>query len=163
MSEPLWQIDARLQELLDRAWAEAEENEGLIPDELSSEIDALEMAFMEKAEGTALVVKNYMSEAKAVREEAQNLLRRARSAENRGEWLKGYLGTLLRGRPLKTPRAVVSWRKSVAVEIDDGAPLGVEYQRVKVEPDKTKIKDALKKGVVVVGAKLVEHNNIQVR
>jgi hypothetical protein len=37
------------------------------------------------------------------------------------------------------------------------------YVRVKVEPDKTAIKEAIKAGTVVDGAELVEHQNITIK
>ena len=55
-----------------------------------------------------------------------------------------------------------SLRRTVSVEIDDDTKLGEEYIRVKhlSSPDKTKIKEALTKGLEVGGARLVEKPSV---
>lgn len=56
----------------------------------------------------------------------------------------------------------ISWRKSERVEIDDVDALPDMYMRVKVEPDKTAIKSAIRAGDRVDGARIVTSNNIQI-
>ena len=57
----------------------------------------------------------------------------------------------------------ISFRKSESVEIDNVEELEDRFKRVKVEADKTAIKQAIKSGKEVKGARLVENNNLQIR
>ena len=62
-------------------------------------------------------------------------------------------------------KAIVSFRKSVAVQIDDEAALPADFkvETVTVKPDKTAIKKAILDGTEVSGASLVENRNIQIK
>lgn len=59
----------------------------------------------------------------------------------------------------------LSFRKSEQVAIYDEAILPDEYKRTKVtiEPDKTKIKQDIKDGIIVDGAKIIVKNNLQIK
>ena len=64
----------------------------------------------------------------------------------------------LKGKTIK-----LSFRKSESVEIDDIDALDDRFKRIKIEPDKTAIKTALKIGEKVEGARLVENQNLQIK
>lgn len=59
----------------------------------------------------------------------------------------------------------VSFRKSEQVAIYDESILPDEYKRTKisVEPDKAKIKNDIKDGIIVDGAKIIVKNNLQIK
>ena len=105
----------------------------LINEEAWAQLEALQMDREQKLENVALWVKDLNAEAAAIREEEKNLAKRRQSAE------------LLDGV--------------------DPVSLPLEYQRVKVtvEPDKTKLKEALKAGKTIEGVELVERQNIQIK
>lgn len=133
-----------------------------------SALKDLNIAREEKIENIALWIKNLSAEAKAIREEEKSLAERRRVAENKGESLKKYLDQILSGEKFSTAKVAISYRKSDAVEITDeetfiktadAAYLVAQDPKI----DKKAIKEAIKGGVEVKGAELVERNNIQIK
>ena len=135
---------------------------------------ALQAERDEKIEDTALWYKELVAEAKAIREEEIRLAKRRRLAETNAEKLKGHLNYALAGEKFRTAKVDISYKKSTAVEIkpaDEAAVVeelqasGLDNCLIYSAPriSKTELAKALKAGVVVPGAELVERNNIQVR
>ena len=127
-------------------------------------LDALQMAREKKIENILLWIKNLKSEASAIRDEEKKLADRRQSDEKKAESLTQYVQNVLNGEKFKTPRVTVSYRKSEAVIVDD---LGLmrkvcdDYLKYKdPEPDKAKIKAALKDGLPVPGCHLEKRNNM---
>ena len=150
----LYEIDAQIMECVDFETGE-------IIDE--TKLQALQLEFDEKVEGIALWIKNLLAEAKMIKEEKDKLAARQKSCENKAESLKKYLSSALGGEKFKTAKVSISYRKSESVEVEDVSLLGDDYLKFKPEPDKTKIKDALKNGIALEGVTLVEKNNIQIK
>ena len=127
-------------------------------------LQELQLTFDEKVEGIACWIKNLLSEAKAIKEEKDNLAARQKVCENKAESLKKYLFGALGGRKFKTPKVSISYRRSEAVDVLDINKLDDDYLKFE-EPtvDKTKVKQALKAGVKLQGVQLVENQNIQIR
>lgn len=122
-------------------------------------LDALQMERDKKIENVALWQKECIAEADAIAAEIRKLQARKASAERKAESLKSYLQMALEGSKFKTSRVSISYRKSSGVVIDDMDAIDRKFIRVKEEPDKTAIKDALKAGEVA-GAHLEERNSI---
>jgi len=130
----------------------------------TSELDALTLARDEKIENIACYIKNLKADAEAIRTEEKKLAERRKTCENRAEWLKKYLANNLQGEKFKSPRVAVSWRRSQAVVVEDIRKLPEDYLRYKdPEPDKTAIKDAIKKGFDVEGAELVDNLSMVIK
>ena len=126
-------------------------------------LQELQMEFDQKVEGVACWIKNLLSEAKALKEEKDNLAERQKACENKAASLKEYLQSALGGQKFKTSKVSISYRKSEQVQVDDMSKLGADYLKFKEpEADKTKIKQALKAGIQLKGAQLVEKQNIQI-
>lgn len=122
-------------------------------------LDALQLAFEEKAENTACYIKNLDAEAKAIREEEKALAARRRSLENRAERCKSYLQFCLNGEKFSTPRCAVSFRHNKSVVVDENRLFDIpdQYLRYKEpEVDKKAVSEALKAGQDVPGCSLVE-------
>lgn len=66
---------------------------------------------------------------------------------------------------LETPTLKISFRKSESVEIENESLLDEQFivTKTTTSPDKTKIKEAIKKGEFVVGATLKQNKNIQIK
>ena len=130
-------------------------------------LDALQMERREKIENILLWIKNLKSEAGAIREEEKKLADRRQSDEKKAESLTQYVQNVLNGEKFKTSRVVVSYRKSEAVIVDDLQLIQEtcdEYLKYKdPEPDKAKIKAALKDGITVPGCHLEERQNITIK
>lgn len=66
---------------------------------------------------------------------------------------------------VKTPVLKINFRKSESIEIEDESLLSTEFLETKttITPNKTKIKEAIKKGEFVVGAVLKSNKNLQIK
>lgn len=133
-----------------------------------SDLDALEMAFNEKAENVACYIKGLEADAAAIKAEEKALADRRRAIEKRAEHLREYLAYNMQANgltKLETPRAALSFRKSKSVDIVDESELPAQYlaQKITTTPNKKAIGDALKNGVSVPGAALIEKNNLQLK
>jgi len=160
----LYEINGELEKLIDSETGEI------------ANIDAFEQLSMEretKLENIALWIKNLDSDATAIRAEEKALKARRETAENRSEGLKNYLSEMLgENQNLETPRVKLSWRKSSAVAILIPEVDFVRYAQGKrdellnySEPtiNKKAITDAIKAGEEIIGAALVEHQNLQIK
>ena len=76
---------------------------------LQAELDALEMAWDEKVDNIVRFIRSLEAEAKALREEANYFLMRARSTENKARRLRDYLRDELAGMRQKKVK-VGHWR-----------------------------------------------------
>ena len=130
----------------------------------TEELEALEMARDDKLDNIACLIKNIKAEAEAIKAEKMKLAARQASAEKKAEWLENYLiRNMMPGETLNRSRVVIRWRRSESVAVDNVDALPDGYFVTKKEPNKTIIKNALKAGIEVPGAALVEKQNIQIR
>ena len=118
-----------------------------------------------KIEAVILWRKDLLAEAKAVKEEAQNLSKRVKSCENKAEQLKNYISKALDGAKFKTDRCSVSYRKTESIIIDDLHQLPVDVWKELSEDwiSKTKIKEMLEAGEEVKGAHQEEKQSIIIK
>lgn len=159
-----YEIDARIEELLD-VLVDAD---GVINEEAEKELAELELAAEQKTEGILLAIKGMAAEARAIREEETALADRRHAIERKAESLKDFIQHRLAGEKFATPRVAVSYRKTTSVEIQDGSWLwwpGELDEAVSYTPkiNKNMVKDALKKGIEVKGARLVEGVSMSIK
>lgn len=160
----LYDIDNKLAAILDLGddlFVDTESGDVVSLDE----IEALEMAREDKIEGWGLWIKNKTAELDAIKAEAKKLSERASALSNRIEASKNRYQQYLAGEKVSTPRLSVSYRKTQAVEIVNANLLHPDYLRTKtiVEADKVTIKDAIKAGLEVPGAVLVERQSMTIK
>ena len=129
---------------------------------------ALAEALDAKLENLALYIKNQQAEANMIKAEADILAKRAKAKANEAERCKDRLSNFMAnnydGKKFETARVRLSWRTSESVEVSGIDALPDEYLRFKApEPDKTKIKAALKAGVELKGCTLVANQNLQIK
>ncbi len=154
---PLYKIPYEMETCIDQETGEVIDMEKL---------QALEMEFEAKALNIACWIKNLKAEAEAIKTEKQNLEKRQKAAENKAESLKRDLSDNLNGMKLKDARVSITYRRSESVEVDDMLDLRTlpeDLVKVRLEPDKTAIKEAIKEGMEVKGCRIVEKNNLQIR
>ena len=159
----LYQIDQRIQSLVDPETGELTDYDAF---------EHLQMERDEKIENTALWVKNLTAEAKAIKEEEDNLKKRRTAMENKATRLKAYLETALAGEAFQSPRCSIGYRKSKALEVED-VDAAAEWLEenghmdmvVHASPslDKRAVKELVDNGVSVPGAQIVERRSMQVR
>ena len=147
----LYQIDANIEALLQGFELVDTETGEIIGAEA---LDALQMARDDKIENTGLYIKNQTVLIEAMKKEEKAIADRRKAYEGQLEKLKAYLGESLGGEKFETAKVNIFFRKNPpSAEIIDAS----EYMReipAKYEPDKTKIKEALKAGKAVEGAEL---------
>lgn len=126
--------------------------------------DNLEMEKNDKLENVALWYKNLLSDAEQYKAEKNLFAEREKATKAKAESLKEYLSRELQGSKFETTKVKVSYRKSNALVYDGSTDVPDEYLRhVDPEIDKTKVKDAIKKGEVIEGFSMQENNNIQIK
>lgn len=153
---------ANLYEINDAILACVDMETGEIVDE--DKLQQLQMDFSDKVEGIACWIKNLLSDAAAIKAEKDILAEREKACKNKAESLKRYLQSALDGEKFKTAKVSISYRKSESVQVDDITKLDEEYLKYE-EPsvNKTKVKQALKSGILLQGVQLIENQNIQIK
>lgn len=116
-----------------------------------------------KIKNIALWIVNLRSDAEQLEEQEKKFRDRKTAAKNKAESLKSLLDGFLSGEKRSFPEVVISYRKSEQVTVDDDAKLDDRFLRIKTEIDKTALKDALKHGESIEGARLEVKNNIQIK
>ena len=164
MTNTLYEISADFLAALDAMEVDPDTGELLNADQL----DALSAAFDEKAEATALYIKNLTAFVADLKTEEDALAARRKTAERRVDSVKKYLTSCMESigkDKVETAKARISFRKSVQVQIDDEKALPADYvtTTVTTKPDKTAIKKAIQAGQSVAGAVLVENQNLQIK
>lgn len=130
-------------------------------------LDALQMEREKKIENILLWIKNLKSEADAIKAEEKALADRRKADERKADSLAEYVKNVLDGRKFNTARVAVSYRKSEVVVVDDMKlmlEVSDDYLTYKdAEPNKAKIKAALKNGLSVPGCHLEERQNMTIK
>ena len=121
-----------------------------------------------KAVNYAKVIANYQAESDAIDQEIKRLKAMKESRDKKVEWLKESVkkAMLVSGiEKVESPLFKLSVRRSEAVEVDVVEALPTAFQNVKnvVTADKVAIKEAIKRGEFVMGARLVENFNLQIK
>ena len=139
---------------------------GELSDELINALEVSQANLQQKGIDIGYVIKSFDDEIELYDKEIKRLTERKKALQNAQDRVKTSLKNAMeefniveiKGQTLK-----ISFRKSESVEIDNVDLLDERFKRVKVEPDKTAIKQAIKQGEQVEGARLVENNNLQIR
>lgn len=160
----LYTLATQLQTAFDRLEIDPETGEILN----FNEVDDLQLAFEEKAEAYAIVIKNKLALAAELKQEIKTLQDRCKAVLNTAERMENHLAQSMQavGKDrLETARTCVSFRKSTQVNITDidRLPYGYITEKIERKPDKASIKKALASGQVVTGAELIEKQNIQIK
>lgn len=127
-------------------------------------LDQLQLAFRDKVDGCAVIVKELTADAEILKKEAETLLERAKAKENHAKWLKEYIASCLDGQKFESEHTQIGYRKSTSVVIDNETEVPKIYKTIKelVNVDKMALKKALQQGEVA-GCHLETKNNIQIK
>jgi predicted nuclease with TOPRIM domain len=134
---------------------------------LQDTLESIEEEIHDKAENIAKLVKNINADVDALKAEEKRLADRRKSLENKVTHLKGYLQDQLEVAGLdkvKRPTLTVSIQNNPpSVKVIDEKLLS-DYM-IPVEPrlDKKAILTALKEGMEVSGAELVQGRSVRIR
>ena len=121
--------------------------------------------YEEKVENYIKVIKNNEADIEARKNEIKRLTELNRGDERKNERMKEVLkeSMALTGHDrVDTKLFKVSFRKSQAVEVED-LLLPESYKVATWKPDKKRLKEDLKNGLEILGAKLVENQNLIIK
>lgn len=127
------------------------------------EFESIAGDFNDGVENLCLWYKNLVAEAKMVKAEEDELKKRRQSCEKKSERILNYVGYLLDGKQFSTSKCKVSYTKSTACEIYEGAEVPKEFMRIKEEPDKKLISEYIKQGNECNFAHIVERSNVNLK
>ena len=121
-----------------------------------------------KAVNYAKVIANFQAESDAIDQEIKRLKAMKENRDKKVEWLKESVkkAMLVSGiEKVESPLFKLSGRRSEAVEVDVVEALPSAFQNVKnvVTADKVAIKEAIKRGEFVMGARIIENFNLQIK
>lgn len=147
--------------------------EVLTSDELTEDLEQRliinESEMQEKSINYGFVIKHIESDIDIIDAEIDRLNKLREIRSNAIDRLKTSLKTAMQVygvTEIKSPTLKINFRKSESVIITDSNLIPDDFKRVipeKKEPDKVKIKDAIKSGESVLGAELVVNQNIQIK
>lgn len=151
----LYEIDEKILNCIDQETGEILDTEKL---------EQLQIDRNDKIENLILWIKDLKAEEKALKEEKDNLDKRAKAAGNRAESIKNYLKYLLNGEKFKTSKCEVRYTTSTKTIIDDIYKIPEDYL-VYLEPkaNVTEIKKEIKAGKEIPGVHLEENQNMIIK
>ena len=159
----LYEMSREMESILLSIEIAASSDEGVIPDDLAIEIEALEGEKAEKCLNICRVIKNLTADSDAIAAEIKSMAARKKSKERSIDWLKSYLSTWAKGEKYEDANTALTWRKSASVIIDDDLLVPDAQCIFKREPSKTEIKKAIASGEVVLYAHIAESLNPQIK
>lgn len=121
--------------------------------------------FSEKIENCIKVIRNKNARVEAYKAEIERLKKMKASEEKAIEEIEKRISEamqLTKCDKLETTLFKVGFRKSKAVVVDE-VKLPKEYMKVKWIPDKEKLKELLKNGATIQGAKIEKRRNLNIR
>jgi hypothetical protein len=140
-----------------------EANGGEISDEECAEIALLNLQSEEKIYNYCAMFDRIDSEIALAKEQKKQLDSYIASLEKSQTWLEKIAGMVIKQRGSKLIGKLGRWigtRKSTSLLITDKDAIPPVFLKIKVEVDNAGIKEALKRGETVAGAKLIENENI---
>ena len=145
------------------------DDETMPPEVICTALTEIKGSITEKCANIAGLIKDYDADADAIKAEIKRLTERLRAAENRQNWLKGYIKENMERMELdkiKTPLVTFSLQNNPpAVVIDNmgDLPKGYIVETISQVADKKAIAAAIKSGEVVPGARLTQGVSLRIR
>ncbi len=158
----LYEIDYKIREF----WDKVTEQDGELTEEDLQTLESLETSKNEKIKAYGVIIRELDGEIATVDGEIARLKEIAEKKKKSRERLKNALKDFLINNDIQkfeSPEVNISFRKSVALEVDENAKLPETMLKVEWKPNKTAITEFLKKGGHFDGCRLVERNNIQIK
>ena len=162
MKKNLYQITQEIQEIAYQL------EDGELTPELENALVISQTELQEKAINYGYAIKSVEDDVTAISDEIKRLHAIESSKQNAIDRMKEAISTAMRVNGIEkvtSPTLNLSFRKSESVEVDDVNLLDRKYQTTKTtySPDKTKIKQAIKSGENIKGARLIENYNLQIK
>jgi hypothetical protein len=154
-----------------RAAADKLADMDLDPQTLADTLESLTGDLEVKAVNVGMLVRNMEATAAAIKEAEAGMAARRKAIENRADGIRRYILSCMQGagvNKLETAHLALSIRANPpAVDVFDAAQVPAAFMRVPDPPppvpDKTAIKDALKRGEDVPGARLMQGQRLEIK
>lgn len=163
----LWEVSDKVEVIL----AECVDREtGEIEPEAEKQLDDLQLERRKLIFEIARYIKGEHAEALAILNEADKLVKRAKSHQSRARWLEGYLEKhVYTTEKYEDPTVKVHWKQSTAVKLEwptetDHAHVDPYYVKVKEvrSVDKAKALPVLREGTRIRGLVLEQRSKLKV-
>lgn len=161
----LFEISKEYEEILDDLY----DDEGNVNEQALVKLDENKQAMEQKAIAIASYIQNMSAEREAIKTAKQAMLEREKRYEKRIDDLQGYLLMNMERRGInliKTPYFEIKLKKCpLSVRIDNEDAIPGEYKRTKTEvlPDKIKMLNEMKVGVIIPGVSLQQNIKLDIR
>jgi hypothetical protein len=161
----LYEISSFLEQAIDAAFTEVNEETGEIADDWYKFLDDCQMERDQKALDIARYIKSMLAEAEAIKGEKQELARRQTVAENKAKRLKEYLaGWIPAGEKIKDANSQIGWRESSRTVVTDEISLPDECFKVEYTVVLKSVEEGIKAGTIPKNVARIEtRQNIQIR
>lgn len=150
-------------------WGRQPVDEDATPEQIAESLAPLEGQIAIKGQNIAAFVLNLEAEAEAIERAAAKLKARAASLTRKQEGLRHYLMANMQAMGISEIRANDGTFRAKIVKnppaVEVFGELPAEYEKVIPEqrvPDKVKIRDELKAGVIIEGARLVQGERLKI-
>lgn len=141
-----------------------ESNDGVIPDDLQAELDAVIDDRDNKIDSIIKIIKQLKSFDEALDIEINAMLKKRKSIIERTQWLKNYISAIV-GTSNKWKNALhsVYWMSSKSVDITDENKIPEYYFKVEKKPILSALKFDIEAGLPIDGAEIKEKKYIVIR
>lgn len=144
------------------------DNGGELTPELEEALKINKEDLTTKATNYGFVIKQLISESEIIDAEIDRLTELKKSRTKSIERLKSNMTMAMQlfgVDKIESPVLKISFRTSESVEIDDADSIPAEYMVTKIttQPDKVKLKAAIKAGELTIGAHIQVNHNIQIK
>ena len=141
---------------------------GEIKPEIMNQLTITQNELQTKAIDYGFVIKAFDDEIDVIDKEIERLEERKAYVKRNKDRMKSIVSSAMEEfgiTKIKSETLQLSFRKSESVEVVDERLVDEKFKKVKTEVslDKTAIKNAIKNGEDVQGAKIVEKNNLQIK
>lgn len=164
MSLRLYEIADEYKFLLDNL---IDEQTGEIDETAMSRLNQLNEPLQNKCINTVRALKSIEYECKAIEEERKAMQAREKALKSQVDWIKSYLiDNMLKSgiEEISCPQFHVKTKKNPSsVDIYDDAYLPEEYKKYTISYDLIKIKNDIKSGIDVPGAKLINTTGLKIK
>lgn len=144
-----------------------EEAEGEITDQIDKALQFTEDRLRKEGANVAFAIKTLEHWGEDLEREIERLTSLQRKANKGIDLLSNRLKSAMEQfgiERITNTYVTISFRKSEAVEITDEAMVPLSYKdQPPLKVSKTRIKEDMKKGVVIPGAELVQRRNLQIK
>jgi hypothetical protein len=164
MSMRLYEIADQYQFLLNDLY---DLETGVVNETALARLNELSDSMEDKAINITRLFKELEAAAEAIEKERQAMQKREKALKNQIASLKDYLSSNMERceiKKIECPQFVISLQKNpVKLDITDESLIPPTYEIMTLSLNEAKIKEDLKNGVVIPGARLVQGSSIRIR